>query len=101
MITTLLLIYGGSVLLSYPFMLSKLKEYDDNIINPKVVATILALLPAINLWISLPLIKSWASLKLLSRRIRRMGKRSKSPEVVDAMIEVSNMLDDHTKLDIE
>lgn len=99
-ILTVLIIYGGSVLLSFPFLLKDAKEY-DNIIIPKVAATILSMLPVINLWISVPLMLKWIALKVLVFRLRRLAKRSDVPGNEQVMNTVADLLKETNKIDVE
>lgn len=88
--TTLLwigIIYMITILISFPFINKATKRIEErkphlfNIFNRMFLTKIIAYIPLVNLWLAVPLIKSWIVLNFIGWKLERKFKNHPNKEL--------------------
>jgi TRAP-type C4-dicarboxylate transport system permease small subunit len=90
-------------LFSYPFLLKDAKEQLKDTIWfgwSELLATIMAAIPALNMYYAFPLFIRWITFKLLQRRLKKMFSKHSDPEVQENAKKVDELFDEMNELEL-
>lgn len=84
----IIIVYGTSVIICYPFILVNLKNWNEedkqralfHIVNYKVIALVLSFIPFYNFIVAWDGFKYWLMLKIVNRALKKLYKRAETGE---------------------